>query len=87
MQDKITQAVAALQTAKQKGLSYYEAVQSLKARGFSQDIIDDASDQFNYKQEDHVSEMQKLDEEHEQIEEDEREDRVNREMGNLDFHF
>lgn len=48
MQDQVTAAIAILQDAKKKGLSYYDAVQSLKTQDFSQEVIDDASNRFDY---------------------------------------
>lgn len=48
MQDQNARALVALQAAKQQGLSYFEAAQSLKLQGFDQQAIDNASDKFDY---------------------------------------
>jgi hypothetical protein len=50
MQDQNIQALAALQASKQKGLTYYDAIQALRDRGFGQEAIDDASVKFDYQQ-------------------------------------
>jgi hypothetical protein len=48
VQDRLSQAVAVLKEAKDQGLSYYDATQSLTKQGFSQEEIEQASYQFPY---------------------------------------
>jgi hypothetical protein len=92
MQDQNTKAIEALQIAKQNGLSRYDAIQSLRAQGFDQSVIDDATDHYYYQQgvvsapgvqplgatsDEAVTEKQKLDDELEEEDAQLRKDRLN----------
>jgi hypothetical protein len=85
MQDKTSQAAAALQAAKQKGLSYYDAVQSLKTQGFDQADIDGASDlvHYNLTDEQQKEEVQELNDQRVAVEEEGLEDRIERGFNRL----
>jgi hypothetical protein len=50
MQDEIQSVIKKLQACKQQGMPYAQAVQSLLAQGCSQELINQASDSFQYVQ-------------------------------------